>query len=707
MAANVDKTSFIDNLEILYPLFNSFKAFICVINDTHQIEFINQALLEFLNLTTNNYKKYQTQQLFPDLNFDTFQNTIKIIHPQSKKEVNLPLKFTQKLPNLVVYHIAEKDLSEEISSHQEAEDHDNQLFQNFFLSIQDPAAIWQLDQSNHFILRQYNQPTALLTNHKVKDFVGITIEDFYESNPALVKHYYNTLESGKPIRVEMPYQMVTTGKEVWIIANYIKIAEDKILNIFSDISERKLMEIRAVENERQLKTLLGNLPGMVYRCLNDNDWTMVFVSEGCYDLTGYDPLDLIQNRKIAYNLLVHPDDQQRIWKEIQNALEKKKKFELIYRIQTADQTEKWVWERGQGIFDKEGQLFYLEGFITDISKRIQSENETKKAQQQAEALREALEEITTQLNLSEVLRKILDSLKKVLFYDKATLFLKLDGQIKIVAARGFDNTGKLVDRTFPSSHLLIQEIDRKQKPVILKDTVQDKRFEDWVTQNMNTWMGIPLIRNQNTIGYLTLDNNNQDGYNQEEADIAQLFANGAAVVIENAKLYEKSQLLATSDSLTSINNRRHFYELANIEFNRSKRYGTPLSVIMLDIDHFKYVNDKYGHQVGDQILIKFVKRVNQSLRTSDVFARYGGEEFIILLPETENLQAIQVAERIRSATAETPFDIQKVSPYITISLGVATLDGSCENLDTLIDRSDKALYEAKQIGRNRVRSWNR
>jgi diguanylate cyclase (GGDEF)-like protein len=333
--------------------------------------------------------------------------------------------------------------------------------------------------------------------------------------------------------------------------------------------------------------------------------------------------------------------------------------------------------------------------------------EAKKAQQQADALREALTEITTQLSLAEVLRKILDSLKKVLSYDSATLFLKLDGEIKIVAARGFENTGLLINRTFPSNHKLILAIDEVRKPLIIKDASQDPRFEKWdIKEHSRSWMGIPLIRNHITIGYLTLDNNQPDIYTEEDANTAQLFANGAAIVIENAKLYEKSQQLATSDALTSIFNRRHFYELALTEFERSKRYKAHLSVIMLDIDHFKYINDKYGHLTGDQILISFVQRVQAELRTSDVFARYGGEEFIILLPETDNRQAIQVAERLRVVTAEKPFTNNQTSPYITISLGVATLDDSCDNLDTLIDRSDKALYEAKQIGRNRVRSWN-
>ncbi len=484
------------------------------------------------------------------------------------------------------------------------------------------------------------------------------------------------------------------------------ISTESTLNNVNGNKSKKAKN-KYIQNEDPLTFLLRNLPGMVYRCKNDPEWTMLFVSEGCFDLTGFSPEDFLNNKKISFAELIIPEDRQKVWDQIQVAIQENKKYELIYRLYTADHQVKWVWERGQALFDDDHNFVALEGFIMDITDRIRSEMEAKKAQQQADALREALIEITTQLSLAEVLRKILDSLKKVLSYDSATLFLKLDGEIKIVAARGFENTGLLLNRTYPSNHQLIKSIDSVREPLILKDAAYDPRFENWdIREQPRSWMGIPLIRNHVTIGYLTLDNNKPDVYTEEDANTAQLFANGAAIVIENAKLYEKSQQLATSDALTSIFNRRHFYELAITEFERSARYKASLSVIMLDIDHFKYLNDKYGHLTGDQLLISFVQRVHAELRTSDIFARYGGEEFIILLPETDNQQAIQVAERIRIVTAEKPFANNKTSPYITISLGVATLDPSCDKLDTLIDRSDKALYEAKQIGRNRVRSWN-
>lgn len=127
------------------------------------------------------------------------------------------------------------------------------------------------------------------------------------------------------------------------------------------------------ESERTLSTLLSNLPGMVYRCRNDRDWTMEFVSEGCFDLTGYHSSELIHNSKVAYGDLIHPDDQEMVWNEVQKAIAEDRPFRLIYRILGPAGEEKWVWEQGQGLASKKGPIQFVEGFITDITDRRRAE----------------------------------------------------------------------------------------------------------------------------------------------------------------------------------------------------------------------------------------------------------------------------------------------------------------------------------------------
>ena len=127
------------------------------------------------------------------------------------------------------------------------------------------------------------------------------------------------------------------------------------------------------ESERTLSTLLSNLPGMAYRCRNDRDWTMEFVSEGCFDLTGYHSSELILNRRVAYGDLIHPEDQEMVWKEVQEAIVEDRPFRLIYRIFSSAGEEKWVWEQGQGLTSKSGEALFVEGFITDITDRRRAE----------------------------------------------------------------------------------------------------------------------------------------------------------------------------------------------------------------------------------------------------------------------------------------------------------------------------------------------
>lgn len=175
----------------------------------------------------------------------------------------------------------------------------------------------------------------------------------------------------------------------------------------------------------------------------------------------------------------------------------------------------------------------------------------------------------------------------------------------------------------------------------------------------------------------------------------------AALREDNAQLRH----LATIDKLTGIPNRRHFEDTLAVEWKRAMRNGTPLSVILLDVDHFKKCNDTYGHDVGDAILQQVAERLNNGLRPGDVGARYGGEEFVVLLPETDTEGAVAVAERLRLALGETPMRhiTTPDATTQTASFGVATLVPHDEwGQKELVSRADTALYEAKHAGRNRV-----
>lgn len=177
--------------------------------------------------------------------------------------------------------------------------------------------------------------------------------------------------------------------------------------------------------------------------------------------------------------------------------------------------------------------------------------------------------------------------------------------------------------------------------------------------------------------------------------------------ITDRKTFEEQlQNLANTDALTGLLNRRRFFELAQKEFDRAARYKLPLSVAIFDIDHFKLVNDQYGHIIGDQVLSQLANLCNESIRDIDLLARYGGEEFIILFPHTNHEDGIASAERVREAVAQTSFKIAKDSIQLTISIGVASFaDEKLQNIDSLINFADKALYKSKNSGRNRTFAW--
>lgn len=167
---------------------------------------------------------------------------------------------------------------------------------------------------------------------------------------------------------------------------------------------------------------------------------------------------------------------------------------------------------------------------------------------------------------------------------------------------------------------------------------------------------------------------------------------------------EELKKRAVTDFLTGINNRRHFFDLSTIEFSKAVRYKRKISVMIFDIDHFKNVNDTYGHEVGDKVLIHFSQLMAQNIRESDVFARFGGEEFILLMIESGCSSAMAMAERIRYVIEKTPFIDGEIIINLTVSAGVAGEDEIKEggSLEDLIRKADVALYDAKQTGRNKV-----
>jgi diguanylate cyclase (GGDEF)-like protein len=175
-----------------------------------------------------------------------------------------------------------------------------------------------------------------------------------------------------------------------------------------------------------------------------------------------------------------------------------------------------------------------------------------------------------------------------------------------------------------------------------------------------------------------------------------------SLYFELEKVREEVHALAITDELTRVSNRRHFLKLAEHELERAKRYRHALSIIILDIDDFKKVNDSYGHLCGDAVLQDLSLACRTILRQCDVFARFGGEEFILLLPETNEASALQVANRLCQLVANHVVEYKDTQIQVTISIGVTTSNSNGDTLDDLLNQADGALYQAKRLGKNRL-----
>jgi diguanylate cyclase (GGDEF)-like protein len=286
-------------------------------------------------------------------------------------------------------------------------------------------------------------------------------------------------------------------------------------------------------------------------------------------------------------------------------------------------------------------------------------------------------------------------------YDSCAIFLQEGVNLRIVAARGFPDLQKVLGQTYPTESPLTSEGFQTGKVIILPDAQQDARFQGWGdSSHVHGWMGVPMFARGNVTGFLTIDSRSKGAYSDTDAQLAQAFANQAAIAIENARLFEKVQHLAVTDPLTELYNRRHFFDLARREFYRSRRYGDSMSLIMLDVDDLKLVNDTYGHQAGDRLIQFIGEQCSSQLRQADIAARYAGDEFIIALPGTDLEGGIQVAKRIKDKIADGfAVENNQLLP-VAATLGVSELDETCFSLEMLLTRADKAMYAAKDAGKN-------
>jgi PAS domain S-box-containing protein len=335
------------------------------------------------------------------------------------------------------------------------------------------------------------------------------------------------------------------------LSQLARVFDNMAASLERRIAERDRAETALRESQRALATLLSNLPGMAYRCRNDRFRTMEFASEGCLDLTGYSPLDLIGNHEIPYVRLVDPEDRRPIWDKVQAALEQGVPFQLTYRIHAASGEEKWVWEQGRGVVSPEGSVIALEGFITDVTERVLTHQILE--QQVAERTRAltALYNVTAVASASLDLKTVLErSLRQVLGVMQGELgaihLLDEQGQtLHLAAWQGIPVDGRAGFSSVPVDSGLVGWVVEQGEPLILPDIAAGPRppvaIPAW---DSHAYVGVPIRAKGRLLGVLSVVGEAGREFDPEEVILLDSIAEQVGVALENARLYQQAEQLA-------------------------------------------------------------------------------------------------------------------------------------------------------------------
>ncbi|MGA2192475.1 MAG: diguanylate cyclase [Nitrospirota bacterium] len=319
--------------------------------------------------------------------------------------------------------------------------------------------------------------------------------------------------------------------------------------------------------------------------------------------------------------------------------------------------------------------------------------------------------VSSSLDLKTILERLAQLSREIIPYDYMTVsFTEGEDSVVFKMLKGYENA-RQPDGPVQLANSLLGWIVENRQPLCFTDLDQRTQKlpifpEGKLKADFKSFLGIPFLSQDKAQGVLTVALREPRAISAYQQHMLSIIANQVAVNIANAKLHHMMQMMATTDGLTGLINHRHFQEKADEEFERCKRLPVPLAVMLMDIDHFKRINDTYGHPVGDAVLKKVSKILRETVRAVDIAARYGGEEFIALLLNTDLSGAGQMAERIRTSIGKSRFLLNGENIPVTISIGYAVYPQDAADKKDLIEKADQALYWAKGNGRNRSCPYN-
>jgi diguanylate cyclase (GGDEF)-like protein/PAS domain S-box-containing protein len=526
-----------------------------------------------------------------------------------------------------------------------------------------PFYTWYKDMDGRYLA--VNNSFAEYTGMSKEQILGKTDYDLYPEVEA--KIYQASDQAVIKDQSQEFFESIVNGK--WK-EEYKRPVYDKKGNIIGttgfsrDISVRKSVENELKESERSKAVLLSNLPGVAYRCLNDKDWTMTFLSDGCFELTGYFPEELLGNKLISYNELISPETREHIYDKWTADIEANKKSSDEYKIITRSGEAKWVWDLSVGVLDKEGKLTESEGFILDIT-------EIKKAE---EALNESEDRFRTVFEEAPLGIGIFDT--------NTGMVYQLNKKFGEIVGRSVQELLTLDWKAYSHPDEIQENLDKhallKEKKI--NSFSMNKRY--FKPDGSTVWVNMTVVP-------------------FKAETIKDMHICMIEDITEGKRWEQEITYLSYHDILTGLYNRT-FFEEEQKRFNLSRKL--PISVIMGDVNGLKLINDSFGHSEGDVLLKEMAKILKSCCRGEDIIARVGGDEFVILLSQTDAKGAEELCKRIHKACKNYEKNNMRKTFYLSISLGHATKVQDDQTIEELLREAESMLYKKKNPERKKVRN---
>ena len=331
----------------------------------------------------------------------------------------------------------------------------------------------------------------------------------------------------------------------------------------------------------------------------------------------------------------------------------------------------------------------------------------EKSQNEYYYLAVASKALSQTLDTEDVLRVSLDATREIAPYDFGAIVLNRPGsrEYEIMACRPRDLG--LKGGVFHGEKTLVDWVVRKNQALIHDDVDKLPRrptvfSREEKLHHVASLLIVPLNVKAHASGAFVLASSNPYFFTADLQHVFHIIANQIAVSLENAKMYEQVERMAITDVLTGLYNKRHFEDRFDEIISRAERYDHRLALVMMDLDHFKRINDNYGHPMGDQVLRAVGIILNESMRKIDLVARFGGEEFVVLLDSTDHEQALKKTEQLSEEIADLSFEVGSRKIRVSLSAGIAVFPDDSHNKEDLLEKADKALYQSKKSGRNRT-----